>query len=135
MEKTIIKPGIVLIKKDGIIYELDKKTLQTIKAIVFDTDCNLCKLCSNTKCKSSKKIEDECITDTLTLKTKPNCEYVFGCDNFELKGQYNDAPRLVWFSTDFEEEMNNDEITIRHYNEAHVRHIAHPTIARHIDKI
>ena len=79
MKKTIIKPGTVLVKKDGIIYELDKKTFQTIKAIIFDIDCNLCKLCRRTLCKEYRQIDDDFITDALTLKTKEKCAYVFGC--------------------------------------------------------
>lgn len=134
MERKIIKPGIVLLKKDRIIYELDKRTLQTIKMVVFDTDFDLCKLCNNTMCKLSKKIDDDFITDALTLKTKPNCDYVLGCDNFEKKEQYYNAPRLVWFSPSTEE-MSADEILERHYCDAHVRHLAHPTVARHINKI
>lgn len=134
MKKKVIKQGIILVKKDGIIYELDKKTFQTIKALIFDIDCDLCKLCSNTMCKSSKQIDNDFITDALTLKTKPNCEYVLGCTKHDPKDQYYDAPRLVWYNTN-SEEMSAEEETMRHYSDAHVHHLIHPTVAKHINKI
>ena len=61
MERIVIKPGIVLLKKDGVVYELTKRTFREIKAIVFDNDSNLCKLCSNTMCKMTKTIDDDFI--------------------------------------------------------------------------
>lgn len=134
MEKTIIKPGIVLVKKDGKIYELDKRTLQTIKTLIFDTDCELCKLCGNTTCKELRQIDDSFIIDALTLKTKEKCDYVFECEKFEEKEKDYNTKRLVWFGPN-EEEMNDEEITMRHYNEAHVRHLVHPTVRKHIDRI
>lgn len=134
MEKTVIKPGIVLIKKDGIIYEVNKRTFQEIRAIIFDIDCNLCKLCENTACKSSKQIDDSFIIDALTLKSKDNCDYVFQCEKFDENQQDYTTKKLVWFSPSTEE-MCDEEKTIRHYNEAHVRHLVHPTVRKHIDKI
>lgn len=133
MEKTVIKPGIVLIKKDGIIYELDKRTFQTIKALVFDAECDLCKLCRNTKCKGIRQIDDSFITDALTLKSKENCDHVFGCINFNEE-EDNYAKRLVWFGP-YDEDLSDEEKTKRHYGDAHVHHLAHPTVARHIDSM
>lgn len=134
MEKTVIKPGKILVKRDGKIYELNHRIFNEIRAIIFDTDTELCRHCKHSRCKDIKQIDDSFITDALTIKDKSSCDYVLGCKRVELKEEESGIRRLAWFSTDHEE-LNADEETKKHYADAHVRHLAHPTVARHINRI
>ena len=140
MEKTVIKQGEVLVKRDGIIYELDKKTFNIVRPIIFETDSELCRHCQDTSCKCHKEIGDDNITDALTLKEKIVCDYVLGCKKFTPKNIVGER-KVTYYNTDEEtlreEErtMGEEEKTIRQYSDAYDRPVSHPTVAKLIRKM
>lgn len=134
MKKTVIKKGKILVKKDGILYELDHCTFNKIRTIIFDAESPLCKYCKKRDKGCRRQIEEEYITDGLTLKDRESCEYVFNCENNERKAEETyDTARLVWFGPDIEE-LTNDEQIIKHYGDAYGAHICSERVKKYIHK-
>ena len=141
MKKTVIKPGQILVKRDGVIYELDHATFNTIRTIIFDTDSDLCRYCKRPFCKDRKQIENSFITDAVTLKDKPICDHVLGCTNSTLEEECG-IRRLAWFSSDWqepeiEEEQSMAERELTHYLDGSClsAHLPNPTLRKFIARV
>ena len=129
MNTVVIKPGEILVKRDGIIYELDHETFNKIRAIIFDTDSHLCLYCKKGLCSFERQIDDENITDGLTMKSKDNCEYVLGCTDVK---PWEKVTGPMFFYP--EGELTETERIIRHYGDAFRVSIADPRAKRYFRK-
>lgn len=128
MKSKIVRLGNILVKSEGKLYELDQRTFNKIKAIIFEVDSPLCSHCKYAECRGTRKIESSYIKDALTIKDHERCDYVFDCEHYETKQPiYYEHSRPITFITNLKTN-SEEESTAKHYGDAYDAHVVHPKI-------
>lgn len=136
MDKVVInRQGTVLVKVDGIVYQINGITFNTIKNIIFDIDkpiiLPICKHCNKMCDKKHLRIEDSKIINGLTTVKGNGAEVmVFECS--ELIPERNISGPVFFYPED--EELSESEKEENHYGDAYYASIEHPKIKEYIRK-